>query len=305
MAESSGRRVAVVFNPTKINDDQLFATMTSALARHPGWGIPIYLATTPTDPGRGMTRLAVELGAELVLAVGGDGTVRAVTTALGRTGVACAIVPMGTGNLLARNLGVPLELEGAVDVAFTGARRRIDLAHLVVDHDQDNPTAFTGMAGIGFDAAMMRDTDTRLKKAVGNIAYVVAFAQQLGTRPRRIQVQVDDGPMINRRAVLMMVGNTGRLQGGIQLFPEARPDDGKLDVLLAAPTSLGTWARFVRAVMRRKPVPQVEYQSGTKVRIALDEPTVWEADGDTEGEGTHFEFTVQPDALLVVAPALK
>lgn len=302
VAESNGRRVAVVFNPTKITDDQLFITLTSVLARHHGWEIPIFLATTPDDPGHEMTQVAVGLGADLVLAAGGDGTVRAVSTGLRETEVPCGIIPMGTGNLLARNLGIPLELEPALETAFSGERRAIDLAQLVVDHDHDNPTSFTGMAGIGFDAAMMQDTDERLKRVVGNVAYVLAFARQLSMRPRKVHVRVDDNHESRGKALLIMVGNTSQLQGGIQLFPDAVPDDGRLDVLLAAPTSISKWARFVRAVLRRKREAHVEYLTGAKITISLDDPAVWEADGDTEGEGSHFEFTVLPGALQVIVP---
>lgn len=301
-AESTGSRVAVVFNPTKIVDDQLFITLASVLARHHGWQVPIFIATTPEDPGQQMTRAALELGADLVLAAGGDGTVRAVTTELRETGVPCGIIPMGTGNLLARNLGIPLELEPALETAFGGEHRHIDLAQLVVDRDHENPTFFTGMAGIGFDAAMMSDTDERLKRVVGNAAYVFAFARQLSMRPRKVATTVDDQPATRRKALLIMVGNTSQLQGGIQLFPDAVPDDGQLDVLLAAPTSFSKWARLVRAVLRRKREAAVDYLAGAKIVISLEEPTVWEADGDTEGEGTHFEFTVLPRTLQVVVP---
>lgn len=294
--------MAVVFNPTKITDNLLFVALSEAIASNPGWELPIFLPTTADDPGNAMAQLAIELGADLVIAAGGDGTVRAVTTALSETKVPCGIVPIGTGNLLARNLGIPLELAPAVDVALTGEERDIDLARLVVDHKDDELLAFTGMAGIAFDAAMMSDTDERLKKVVGNVAYVVAFARQMSMRPRNVRVRVDDGPETRRKALLIMVGNTGQLQGGIQLFPDAKPDDGQLDVLLAAPTSLGKWARFVQGVLRRKPTPQIDYLAGAKVVITLDEPTVWEADGDTEGEGSHFEFSVVPKALRVMVP---
>lgn len=298
----AGRRLAVIFNPTKVVDDRLFAAVNKAVDRHPGWERPIYLPTGADDNGRAATQQALRLGAELVLAAGGDGTVRAVTTVLQHSEVPCGIIPGGTGNLLARNLEIPLDYDRALDIVFAGVQRRIDLAQLVIDHDHDHVIHFTGMAGIGFDAAMMRDTDDRLKRVAGNVAYVVAFARHLNSRPRGMRMRIDDGDARDFKAVLMMVGNTSQLQGGLRLFPDARPDDGRLDVLVAAPTTLGKWARLVSAVLRRSRDPEVEYSQGSKIVFELDRPTECEADGDTEGKGTHFEFSVKPSALLVMAP---
>lgn len=299
----TGRKVAVVHNPTKHSDETAFVTMVNEYAAHHGWEAPVMLPTSESDPGRQMAKDALEMGADLVLAAGGDGTVRVVTEVLTGTDVPCAIIPIGTGNLLARNLGVPLDTEGALQLALTGSPRTIDAASVTVDHDAASTTGFTGMAGVGFDAAMMRDTDERIKKVAGNVAYVMAFTKHLGTRPRRVRVRVDDGPIMQRRAVLMLIGNTSQLQGGIELFPDAVPDDGELNMLLAAPTSLTKWARLVRAVLRRRRRGSgVEYLSGRKFVLDLDEPMVWELDGDAEGEGRHFEFTVNPGALRVIAP---
>lgn len=301
--QSTERRVVVVFNPAKIGDEPSFRRITTRVAAQHGWPEPTFLATSTEDPGHGMAQQALDSGATLVLAAGGDGTARVVSTTLSHTKVPCAILPLGTGNLLARNLEIPLDLEDALHVAFTGVPRAIDLAQVVVDHDSANATRFTGMAGVGFDAAMMRDTDERLKRIVKNVAYVVAFTKHMTAPPRRVSVQVDYQPAFHRKALLMIVGNTSSLQGGIVLFPKARPDDGRLDLLLAAPTSLGMWARVASAVLRRITRNKaVDYRSGTRFVLSLDEPTPWEVDGDTEGEGSHFEFSVDPGALLVVTP---
>lgn len=299
---ASRGRVFVVFNPVKVGDEQAFRSQTEQAAKRNGWPAPEFLPTTSDDPGHAMVRQAIEQDAKLVLVAGGDGTARVVSTGLAHTEIPCAIIPMGTGNLLARNLNIPLDLVGALDVAFSGRVIPFDLAQVVVDHDEENPTKFTGMAGVGFDAAMMRDTDERLKKVVKNVAYVVAFAKHMAATPRRVRVEIDGRIVLRRRAVLMIVGNTSTLQGGIALFPDAKPDDGQLDLMLAAPTSIGTWARLVGAIMRRlRRSKAVDYRTGTRFELTLDESTPWEIDGDTEGEGRHFIFTVDPGALLVVA----
>ena len=182
------RRVAVVYNPIKVDED-VFRRLVSAKAAEHGFAEPTFYQTTPADAGEGVTRLAVAAGAELVLAAGGDGTARIVTTTLRDTGVVGAIIPIGTANLLARNLGISLDIQRALDIALTGQARAIDLAQLVIDYDDENPVYFTGMAGIGFDAALMRDTDTWLKKTVGSAAYLVgvfgpAFIEVLLARLR-------------------------------------------------------------------------------------------------------------------------
>lgn len=295
------RRVAVVYNPIKVDED-VFRRLVSAKAAEHGFAEPTFYQTTPADAGEGVTRLAVAAGAELVLAAGGDGTARIVTTTLRDTGVVGAIIPIGTANLLARNLGISLDIPRALDIALTGQARAIDLAQLVIDYDDENPVYFTGMAGIGFDAALMRDTDTWLKKTVGSAAYLVAFAQQLGYRPRVVRYRVDDGHHAQRKAVLILVGNTRSLQGGIDLFPDALVDDGRLDLLLASPRTLAGWARMLAIVVGRlRRAKVVEYHSGERFVIDLDTDAPWELDGDTEGTGHHFEFSVLPGALHIIA----
>jgi len=296
--------VAVVFNPTKLADEALLRRQVADEAARAGWRPPLWLPTSEDDPGHAMTRQAIERGASLVLAAGGDGTVRVVTGELRGSTASCAIIPAGTGNLLARNLGVPLDQADAVRMAFHGRARPIDLVRVTVDHRDDEPVWFTGMAGIGFDAAMMSNTDDNLKKAVGNAAYVVAFTRELGTKPLRIQVRVDDGPALRRRALLIMVGNTGSLQAGIELFRGARPDDGELNLLLASPRTLGGWARLARAVIQRpRNSGAVDYYEGRRITVRLlDGPASWEVDGDTQGTGSHFDFRVEPGAVQIVAP---
>lgn len=293
-----------VINPTKLADEAWFRQLTIDVAERHGWQPPVFMFTSARDPGHLMTRMALEMGADLVLSVGGDGTARVVSTGLAHTDVPSAIIPTGTGNLLARNLGIPLDVAGALEVAFTGTPRAIDLAQLVVDHK--TTAYYTGMAGVGFDAAMMRDTNARLKQVVGSAAYVLAFARQLGAPPRKILVQVDDEPPFRRKALLMMVGNTSTLQGGIVLFPNAHPDDGCLELLLSAPTTLSTWARLAGAVLRSVTgSPAVEYWKGRRIVIDAEDQIPWEVDGDTEGDGHHFEFSVDQGALLVMTPRSK
>lgn len=298
-SEAVGRKLVVIYNPVKVGDEDEFTEAVRRAARSFGWDAPEFSPTTEDDPGYAMAQAAVDAHADLVIAAGGDGTVRVVSTELRETDVCCAILPMGTGNLLARNLEIPLDIEDALEVALTGEPRTLDLARLVVDHGE--AVYFTGMAGVGFDAALMDDTDENLKKVAGAIAYVVSFAKQLGAPARRVRVRVDDRIRLRRRAVLILVGNTSSLHGGVQLFPDATPDDGELDLLLAEPRTLGGWARLFHVIVQKiRRTKTVAYYSGRHIVVDLDEAAPWELDGDTEGTGRHFEFEVVPDALRVI-----
>ncbi|MDP9418051.1 MAG: diacylglycerol kinase, partial [Actinomycetota bacterium] len=168
------RRAAVVVNPTKLEDEELFRRHVSRLLDRYGWREPMWLPTTREDTGRGMTELAVAKGAELVLACGGDGTVMACVSGIANSGVPMAVLPVGTGNLLVRNLSLPTVVEDAVDVAVTGETRRIDVGRVSTDAGE---WRFAVMAGVGFDAALVGDAPETLKARVGWPAYVVSAAR--------------------------------------------------------------------------------------------------------------------------------
>lgn len=118
MADQAARQSAVVFNPVKVADD--FRDTVSRRLSEAGWSEPLWLETAEDDPGRSMTAKAREAGVDLVLAAGGDGTVRVVADGLAGTSIALGVIPAGTGNLLARNLDLPLDEGAAVEVAFAG-----------------------------------------------------------------------------------------------------------------------------------------------------------------------------------------
>src|SRR4051812_46587740 len=216
---------------------------------HAGWEAPFWLETTADDPGVGMCKQAQEQGCTVVFACGGDGTVMAAATALAGTGVALAILPLGTGNLLARNLDLPLDDESAaLRIGVSGATRYIDVGAI-------ENKKFVVMAGLGFDAAIMRDAPERLKKTVGWPAYIVSGAKHLRGRRISVRIIIDSEEPIERRVRTVLVGNVGRLRGGLVLMPNARPDDGVLDVAVLAPRNALDWLRLSGRVLRRADVP--------------------------------------------------
>ncbi|EPH05637.1 hypothetical protein HMPREF1531_01066 [Propionibacterium sp. oral taxon 192 str. F0372] len=304
------RRVGVVFNPTKTADPSQFAEeITHAITDNDDEVVAVY-PTTRDDPGTGVTTELLRHGVDLVLAAGGDGTVRAVTSGLIDTQVPCGLVPLGTGNLMARNLGIPMDLTEAVEIALNAPHRPMDMVRLIIDHDTGHPTWFTGMAGVGFDAAMMRDTHEDLKKVIGSGAYVLAFAKHIATPPRKVRIQIDARSPVKRRSVLVMVGNTHSLKGGLVLFPDARPDDGQIDLVTATPYIPGAWARVLGVLLRSRYLRRraraesraVQFDAGRRITLSFDKPMPWEVDGDTIGTGKIFEFSVHPGVLHVVTP---
>jgi diacylglycerol kinase family enzyme len=285
-----------VVNPAKVADpDQLRKTLRASLTRA-GWPEPAWYETTPEDPGRGQAKRAVAEGAELVFACGGDGTVTAVVTALTGTDVALAVLPAGTGNLLAANLGLGTDPAAGLQVALEGGRRRIDVG---VIGDQ----CFVVMAGMGFDAMMLQDTSERAKKHIGWPAYLVGAAKHLLDRPMRVRIRLDGGAPMPRRPRTVIVGNVGRLQGGVRLLKKAAPDDGKLDVAIISPKNLFSWARLIAAVARRaERVPKMETFSAARVEIYSNRAQPRQLDGDLIASGKSMKISVRHKALLLCVP---
>ena len=291
-------RCAVVANPTKLTGSD--AALVRQRLTEAGHGDPLWLETTEEDPGRAMTTQAIEAGVELVLAAGGDGTVRVVAATLAGTDVVMAIVPSGTGNLLARNLHIPLDVPGALDVALGSDERRIDTVVLSVDggeHDR-----FTVMAGTGIDAMIMDRVDDRLKKYIGPGAYFVAAGKAVGRLPVPVQITID-GRQHKRRAVICLIANCGRLTGELELIPGAQPDDGLLHLYVAFPTRPSHWFKAILRLVTRRPHKDdhVQVWSGRHLEIRLQEEDSYEVDGDVEGEGTVLKARVDPGSLRIRA----
>jgi len=295
---------AVVVNPTKFSDVSPGRTLVTKVCADLGWQEPLWLETTAHDPGTGQTKKAVEAGAHVVMACGGDGTVRTVGEALAGTGVPLGLIPAGTGNLLARNLDMNLDDIGAATrVALAGDDKAVDVGRVTLDEAEDEQV-FLVMAGMGFDAEIMATAPEGLKARVGPAAYTVAGLRNLNGRQARVRLAIDDQAETHRRVRTIVVGNCGRLLGGLVLMPDAEIDDGWLDMVSIAPQGIVGWLAVAARVItrQRKGHRRVEHWRARAVTIASEQPEPAQIDGDPVGDVRVMRMRIEPGALLVRVP---
>jgi diacylglycerol kinase family enzyme len=330
---------AIVINRTLVRDLRRFRRRCREAATASGWE-PSFLETTVDERGLGLARGAVAAGARMVVAAGGDGTVRACAQALAGTQVPLAIVPLGTANLAARALGVPSRIGGALAAGFGGHERRIDLAAAEVadaavgdeteaaDGATRGPGEATGgaardaaevadgaagpraltvaaMAGIGLDAEVVAATPRLLKRQAGWASYALAGVTHLAGPGHCFTVRLDDGEPLARRARCVVVGNAGLLPGGFVLLPRARLDDGLLDVGILAASGPGGWLRLAHRVLTHsgRDCPQLERHQARRIEIRAGTDLPREVDGEVIAPGRSLTVTLLRRALTVRVPS--
>ncbi|GAB3813086.1 hypothetical protein GCM10028820_07240 [Tessaracoccus terricola] len=301
LADGTGRRAVVIFNPTKVIDQTIFKDLVERRLSERGWEPPVWLSTTVDDSGRAMAREALAGEPDLILVAGGDGTVRIVCGALAGTDAVLAILPSGTGNLLAGNMGIPSDLDRALDIALDGRNGEIDVLCVRTSGREDDHAVV--MCGVGADAAVLNDTDEELKKQIGVGAYVAAALNHIKVNPMATTVTIDDGDPIRADASLTMVCNVSDLQAGLTLVPEASANDGILDVLVASPTTRLELTQMASAVITRTREPEsLVRATGRRVRIQLETEQLYQLDGDVIGTASVLDFEVLPGALSLRLP---
>jgi diacylglycerol kinase family enzyme len=310
-------RVAFVINRALLRDPRRFAQRCRAAAEDRGWE-PWFAPDPLADPVAGspaLTRLAVAAGADLVVAAGGDGTVRACAEALAGTGIPLAIVPLGTANLVARALGVPGQAGRALEVAFGGRDQPVDLGRVAA---ADEGMVFAAMAGIGLDAAVVGAAWPWVKRRVGWVAYGMAAVPRLGWPASDFTIQVDGAAPVRRRARCVVVANAGLLPGGFTLLPAARLDDGLLDVGILAPAGGWDWLRLGGKDLGGKvldgrlpggrvlgewvlgaPSRGLAGERGRLVEVSTDRVLPRQADGEVLVPGQTLGASVAPGALVL------
>lgn len=295
---------AVVLNPTRFTDVERARSALEELCSAHGWPAPRWYETTVEDPGEGQARQAVEDGASVVCSLGGDGTVRAVASGLLESGRPLGLLPGGTGNLLARNLKLPVDdLEAALVVALTGTDRSIDVGEVAWDGGE--PSLFLVAAGMGLDAEMMAGADDGLKKKVGWIAYALSGLKALFRLGFSVRVAADRQRAVSQHALTVLVANCGELTGGLQMVPDAQLDDGKLDTVIASPRSISGWLAIGLHVLsvKRRGHPALVHLVSERADLVTREPIEAQLDGDAVGQRTRMSCRVRPGALQVRMPA--
>jgi undecaprenyl-diphosphatase len=299
------RPAAIVINSTLARDLGRFRRRCREAAAAGGWQ-PSFLETTLDDRGLGLAGAAVAAGARMVVAAGGDGTVRACAQALAGTEVPLGIVPLGTANLAARALGIPSGVGGSLATAFGGHERRIDLAvaGTAAGAAGAGGLTFAAMAGIGLDAEVVAATSRLLKRRAGWLAYAAAGVAHLPGRGERFTVRLDDDEPLARQARCVVVGNAGLLPGGFTLLPQARLDDGLLDVGILAPAGVAGWLRVAYRVLAGsgRGGPQLERHQARRVEIWAETELSREVDGEVIMPGRSLTVTLLRRALTVRVP---
>ncbi|MFJ1566439.1 diacylglycerol kinase family protein [Streptomyces erythrochromogenes] len=312
-----GRRAVVVRHPHGC-PDELADEVRARLHRH-GFSAQRWTSTTVDRPVGSLAEECAAGGVDLVVACGGDGTVRVCADVVAGSGIPLALVPCGTGNLLARNLGLPSDPATALDEALAGGDFGIDVGR--VEGDGLPRTRFTVMAGAGFDAAMVRDASPVLKARLGWAAYALSAARHLRDPRMRLSLRLDGGPRIRRRARMVVIGNVGSLQAGLQLLPRARPDSGRLEVVLFDPRGAAGWlaaAAHLAARVVRRPAEapasggpdgsvsvaagSLEYFSAGRIEVRFARAQDREVDGDTMSRGARLTVDTEPGALRMRLP---
>jgi diacylglycerol kinase family enzyme len=305
--EPGHQKVAVILNPVKNKSLEARQAIIDA-CELAGWDSPRFFETTLEDPGYGQSRQALEYGADVVLACGGDGTVRVVAESLAHKGVAMGLIPLGTGNLLARNVELDVnDIADCIQIALFGHQRFIDTASMGIDNSitgESSTHTFLVIAGMGLDAEVVGDTKEDLKKTVGWLAYTEAGVRHLPGRRKRVTITMDDQPEQARKIRSVLFANCGLIPGGIDFIPEAMIDDGMLDIVVMSPRSAFGWiAMYAKILFKHKRnLPVMNFYRSGKVTIRSQEPMATQLDGDPAGEATEVTVQVQPGSLLVRVP---
>ena len=321
---SPTQRAAVIYRADRVDLRRLQVIVEDTL-EHLDWEETLWLPTATKEPGHSQVEDAVRAGATHVVVIGGDGTIRHVLqglfdSAVDPDTVSLGIVPVGTGNVLARNLGIHLgNLQHATRQALIGSESRIDLGVARLTYASaaaDSSQVFSVMAGVGLDAKIFANTDKMLKSRLGWVAYIDGGFKSLPSFFERMSVSVNDGPSRTLKLHSLIVGNCGLLPGGILLMPDASVNDGVLDVAAVGPRRFWNWMAFwsrvtwQNTVLRRIPagrrlmdatanIKTLENLSGQKISVRPERAVAMQLDGDAVGTVTAVEFSVLPSALRV------
>lgn len=292
---AQGDRVVVIANPaTRVGERAVEATLRDVVPAD------VSLDVVWTESPGAARQLARDSAndAQCLIAVGGDGTVAEVASALVGTGIPLGIIPGGSTNIVARSHGIPTNVAQA-------ARTIFDTDHDVVEIDvaMCNDQPFLHMAGAGFDSQMFARADPDLKRKVGWMAYLPAAVKALRVPPAAVSI-IADGEEITATSSMVLVANGAAIiTPGLKLSPDIRPDDGWLDLIVVTATKPHQLASVIGrlASLRFASSPWVIHRRVREVHLEAVEPIPMQLDGDVTGE-TPARFGILPKALKLIVP---
>jgi YegS/Rv2252/BmrU family lipid kinase len=289
--------VSVIFNPVsgKSDPEERKQKISEALAKH-GYTCQ-FIATSEERGAKALAREALEDGVDLIAVSGGDGTVMEVLSALVGTDVPVAVLPAGTGNLLSANLGIPMTVPEAVEVALSGSPYRLDLA-------RSGDRYFAIIGGMGLDGKMVEEADRATKDKFGVLAYVWAVFHNLGRRRTAVRITLDDGPPLRRRAKSVLIANMGKIMAGLEAIPTASPADGLLDIGIVTVRTPRQWLRLLGYGLlgRAQDAPDLEVYQARRVSIVASKPQPVQFDGEEGGWQRSLTAEIVPGAVLILLP---
>ncbi len=260
---------------------------------------PLWFEVPKSKMAPKQVRAALKSHADLIFVWGGDGMVQRCIDTLAGTDVAVAIIPAGTANLLASNLGIPTDIAAAVAIGLRGVRRRFDVGRINGEH-------FAVMAGAGLDALMIHDADGALKNRLGRAAYILTGAKNVPAPRVTTRVSIDGTKWFKGKASCVLVGNVGKLFGGVAAFPDAQPDDGLLEIGVVTAKSRWQWSKTMArtAAGKASASPFVETARGHKFDVRFSKPVRYELDGGDRQKTNRLKIRIRPDGIVICTPAV-
>jgi len=288
-------KVAVIAHAGKSIDGGL-PELRRTLARH-GVADPLWAEVPKSRKAPKQLARLLKQSPELVFVWGGDGMAQRCIDSLAGTGTAVAIVPAGTANLLASNLGIPKDIEAAVVTGLHGRRRKIDVVRM-------NGERFAVMAGAGFDAEMINRVDGGLKHTLGRAGYILTGTRSFHDPPFKAKIEVDGSPWYSGPASCILAGNVGALFAGVHVFTDAKPDDGLVEFAVVTAEGMAQWVRTATRTITGSPEqsPFFRMTKARKVKVKLDRKVLYEMDGGARTKVKAYTLKVEPGAVTVCVP---